>query len=211
MKSPTNLTEMAPASMAPVAVSQAHHDVENGCLIVLNWDMAKKEPDMKNRSIGSRRMYLFRMRTPMSNMRSQAARKEAVSELVKFQTVRKQKGTMAQPSRVQPPLIPSQLWSWNDFNFLKVRFIDLIFSPHLVKITRLLKRVSAIISCCVTHGGDHHLSQGRVNVKEECPIDIPACHLSKMCFIPTNPCWFINLDFNKKILEPRDSYCSNLV
>ena len=95
MKSPTNLTEIAPASMAPVAVSQTHQDGVKGSLIVLNWDMAKKEPDMKNRSIGSRRMYLLRTRIPMSNMSSQAARKEAAEEAAHVALVARTEETAA--------------------------------------------------------------------------------------------------------------------
>ena len=54
----------------------------------------------------SSRMYLLRIRTPMSKMR-----KQAVREWVKFHTVRKQKGTTAQPSSVQPPRMPRKGWS----------------------------------------------------------------------------------------------------
>ena len=61
--------------------------------------------------MGSSRMYLLRIRTPMSKMRKQAARQEAVREWVKFHTLREQKGTTAQPSSVQPPRMPRKGWS----------------------------------------------------------------------------------------------------
>ena len=43
----------------------------------------------------------MRVITPMSKRRIRPARVEAVRLLVNCQTVRKEKGTMAQPSRVQ--------------------------------------------------------------------------------------------------------------
>jgi len=48
---------------------------------------------------------------PMSKTKMIPAKVEAIRLPVNCQTVKKEKGTIAQPSRVQPSLIPSQLWS----------------------------------------------------------------------------------------------------
>merc|ERR1719483_235245 len=77
---PTNLTEMAPASIAPVAVSQIHQEGVKGSRTPLNCAMVNTDPEMKKRSMGSRRMYLLRMRTPMSKIRKADAMEAAVSE-----------------------------------------------------------------------------------------------------------------------------------
>lgn len=73
--------------------------------------MVHTAPDMKKRRMGSRRIYLLRVMIPMSKTMMTPARAEAEREPVSCHTVRKEKGTMAQPRRVQPSLIPSQLWS----------------------------------------------------------------------------------------------------
>ena len=93
---------MAPERKAPVAASQIHQGFEKG----LEWrerncDIVQTAPEMKKSRIGSRRMYRLRVITPMSKRRIRPARVEAVRLLVNCHTVRKEKGTMAQPSRVQ--------------------------------------------------------------------------------------------------------------
>ena len=93
---------MAPERNEPVAASQSHQAFENGFeWTERNWDIVQTDPEMKKSRMGSRRMYLLRVMIPMSKRRMRPARADAVRLPVNCHTVKKEKGTMAQPRRVQ--------------------------------------------------------------------------------------------------------------
>eukprot|EP00088_Acartia_fossae_P047112 TRINITY_DN51038_c0_g1_i1.p2 TRINITY_DN51038_c0_g1~~TRINITY_DN51038_c0_g1_i1.p2 ORF type:complete len:100 (-),score=11.37 TRINITY_DN51038_c0_g1_i1:71-370(-) len=98
--------------MVPVAASQVHQGVVKGrSVCARNRNIVNTLPEMKNNKIGSRRIYLLSVIMPMSKMRKVEARKLAGNEFVRSHTVRKEKGTIALPMRVQPIRIPMILWS----------------------------------------------------------------------------------------------------
>ena len=56
-----------------------------------------------------------------------------------------------------------------------------------IRITRFLKRKSAIISSQISDSPDEHFAKWRMDVEEECSIDVPAAHFAEMGLIPTHP------------------------
>lgn len=67
MKSPTNLTEMQHASIVPVKTSQNHHSFENS-IVLLDETLTAPitDPIIKQRRIGSKRIYWVRVIKPTS-------------------------------------------------------------------------------------------------------------------------------------------------
>ena len=137
----------------------------------------------------------MRVMIPMSKRRMRPARVDAVRLPVNCHTVRKEKGTMAQPRRVQLKeniLISMEimivLFAWNGFRKLInhddgcMRIPKTHPKPIVVKIfiARFFKGKSGVVAGCVAHPCDQHLPQGRMNVEEKGP---------------DQECWEVNADF----------------
>jgi hypothetical protein len=100
------------------------------------------------------------------------------------ETVSKLIGTIAAPNAVQNYNKNSSNFNLPQFRFSSHKSHSFVFRS-VILVRRFLERISSIVSCQLPRQSNQHFPQWRMNVEEECSVDIPTAHLPEVSFIPT--------------------------